>query len=122
MFTVDIGETEITVTFEGTGRLLAMRKRVSVSLASVSEARAAPEAAEWLAHNYPVKKAWKGSYVHGRYAMGTLTKNGERSVWAIRSGEGAVELQLSDGDFERVVVEPEDPAAFLDELRRRRST
>ena len=116
MFTVDISATEVVVTFRGMGRLLAMRKRVSVPLSTISEAKAAPEAAAWMARNYPVKKSWKGSYVHGRYVMGSLSKDGERSFWAIRSGEGAVELTLDGHDFDRMIVQPDDPDEFLRRL------
>ena len=117
MFTVDISDSEVAVTFRGTGRLLAMRKRVAVPLSSIEDARLAPEAGAWIARNYPVKKAWKGSYVHGRYAIGSLSKNGERSFWAIRSGDGAIELTLVGHDFDRMIVEPEDPAGLLSHLR-----
>jgi hypothetical protein len=119
MFAIDIRDTEITVTFRGTARLLAMRKRVEVPLTSIADARLAPEAAAWMARNIKVKKAWRGSYVHGRYAMGSLTKNDERSFWAIRSGEGAIELSLVAHDFDRVVLEPDDPNGFLDQVRAR---
>jgi hypothetical protein len=119
MFTVGVTDSEVVVTFEGMGRLLAMRKRVSAPISSISDARTAPDAAGWIAGNIQVKKSWKGSYVHGRYAMGSLSKAGERSFWAIRTGDGAVEVTLSGHDFDRLVVEPDDPNGFLSELRER---
>ena len=119
MFTIGISDSEVIVTFRGIGRRLAMRKGVSGPVSSLSDVRAAPDAAEWMARNYQIKKAWRGSYVHGRYAMGSLSKDGERSFWAIRSGGGAVELTLVGQDFDRLIVEPDAPGDFLKDLEDR---
>lgn len=116
MFTISMDSEAIHVTFEGMGKLLAMRKSLSVPLSSIEGGGPIPKASARIPRS---KKSWKGSNVQGRFTLGSLNKKGERSFWAIRGGEQAVALTLEDFDYDKLIIEPEDRDAFLEELSKR---
>jgi hypothetical protein len=116
MFTISMDSEAIHITFVGMGKLLAMHKGLSVSLRSVEGGGPLPKESARIPRS---RKSWKGSNVQGRFTMGSLNKQGERSFWAIRSGDQAVALTLKDFDYDKLIIEPENRDAFLDELRKR---
>ena len=59
-----------------------------------------------------------GTHVPGLIIAGTYYRHGERVFWDVRDASKAVVVELDGHDYDRLVIEVEDPAAVVALLER----
>ena len=93
----------------GLHQLWAFKRRIEVPRRRVVGARHDPEAARgWW-------KGWRmpGTHVPGLIIAGTYYLRGERVFWDVCDAARAVVVELDGHDYDRLVIEVEDPAAVV---------
>ena len=108
MARVSVTDELLTVELQGLHRLWAFKRRISVPLTHVRGATADPG----------IVRERKGLRAPGLQVpgavIGTFHRNGEKHFWDVRSGTRAVVIELTDEDYDRLVVEVPDPRATVD--------
>jgi hypothetical protein len=111
MARVTVSDDLLTVSLEGLDRLWALKGSITVPLRHVRGATADPGAAR-----EPKGVRAPGLHVPGVAAVGTFHREGEKVLWAVHGGAGAVVIELVDEDYARLVIEVDDPRAVADEV------
>jgi hypothetical protein len=106
MTKITIEGGQLIVEVEGFDKVLAVKSRISVDLAHVSGARIDADAAhEWQGVRFP------GARIPGVVTAGTFYRGGEKVFWDVHGGgDNAVVIDLVHDEYDRLVVEVDDPA------------
>jgi hypothetical protein len=112
MTTITISDGHLIVDVEGFDKVLAVKSRISIALVHVVGARIDPDATrQWQGIKFP------GARIPGVVTAGTFYRRGEKVFWDVHGGgDNAVVIELSHDDYDRLVVEVEDPAAVVDTI------
>jgi hypothetical protein len=110
-----VDDRDVTMTPVGWSRIWTLRSRVSVPLSSIrSVRRAAPDVGRGIWHGWRLP----GTHVPGVIVAGSYYRDGRWEFWDVRvTKERAIELELENGPYARVVVDVEDPAFEVERLR-----
>ena len=113
MAVVSIEADALRVTFRGIHRLWTLRRRLTVPLAHIVDARRDPS----LASSSP---GWRllGAELPGVVAAGRFVKDGERAFWDVVDPAKAVVIELRGERYARLVLEVDDPEKTVDSVRR----
>jgi hypothetical protein len=108
MANVTIADGTVNVEITGLDRLWAFRNRIEIPLEHVRGATFDPAAVKgW--------RGWRGpgTDLPGVITAGTFHKDGELIFWDVHHGDRAIVIELADEQFQRLVIEVDDPAAVV---------
>jgi len=105
------GDT-LHLTVEGMDKVWALKSQLSIPLRNITAVRLDGEIA---------KKWWHGLKMPGTsipfvITAGTFYQDGKRVFWDIHHPQEAVVLSLDHETYDELVIEVEDPAAFVREV------
>lgn len=111
MAVVSIEADALRVTFRGIHRLWTLRRRLTVPLAHIVDARRDAS----LASSSP---GWRllGAELPGVVAAGRFVKDGERAFWDVVDPDKAVVIELRGERYARLVLEVEEPDETVDSV------
>jgi hypothetical protein len=107
---IDIGATHLTVTLHGLDVLWAVRRRISVPLDHVTEARVDSHVAS---HGPWLGAGRTDALLDYAVAAGPMLVHGRHEFWDVHHPERAVSIDLVDEPFERLVLEVADPEGVV---------
>jgi hypothetical protein len=109
MAVVSIEADALRVTFRGIHRLWTLRRRLTVPLAHIIDARRDAS----LASSSP---GWRllGAELPGVVAAGRFVKDGERAFWDVVDPDKAVVIELRGERYARLVLEVDEPDETVD--------
>jgi hypothetical protein len=111
--TIDGGRLRIALT--GWDRVWTLRRGLEVPIERIASVRIAPE----LTRPYGVKTP--GSAIAGRLYAGTWRWKGHKEFWNVRRDKSKwVAIDLTGDEYDRFVIEMDDPAALVAEIERAR--
>lgn len=113
MVTISIDNTDLVIDVHGLDKLWTLKSRLTIPLAHVRGARADPSIT-----GRP--KGWRGpgTYVPRAIVAGTFHQDGGKVFWDVHDRDKAVVIELKDDDYERLVIEVEDPSATVELIER----
>jgi hypothetical protein len=98
---------------EGLDKLWAFRSELAIPLRHITSVRTdAQVTTKWL---HGLK--WPGTSVPGVITAGTFYQDGKRIFWDIHHPEQAVVITLADESYNELVIEVENPDAFVANLQ-----
>ena len=106
MATINVEGDKLVVTMEGADKLWALRSRLDIPLAHVSDVRA--DATFARDHRYDGVKAG-GARIPGVLTAGTFRQHGDWVFWDLHDPDRAVVIDLTDERYARLVVGVDDP-------------
>jgi len=109
MVKLSIEARDLILHIRGWSQLWVLKRRLRVPLTAVQEVKRVPS---------PVTGWWKGWRMPGIHiprviVAGTFYRATGREFWDVRRGNEAVEIRLTGAQYERVVVDVEDPKATV---------
>lgn len=108
---VEVINDRLSIRLEGWGKIWALKGRVEVPLAAVQTVEAAPAGIKPRGLRAP------GSYWPGLIAAGTYRRRHGKEFWSARNAAKAIVITLAGADYDRIVIEVDDPAATIALLR-----
>lgn len=119
MVELSIHDGILDVRLKGLHKVWALKSRIRVPLSKVREVRHDPGATmPWTAIRMP------GTYVPGVITSGTYYVGGKKKeFWDVVRRERIVVIELKDAEYDRLVVEVEDPLVavrMIEEARKSR--
>ena len=109
MARVSIAGDDLIVDVEGLDKLWALTSRLTVPLANVRGATAAPGIVR-----EPKGIRSPGTHVPGVLVAGSFYTEGERVFWDVRDADRAIVIELGDEKYARLVIEVDDPGGTVD--------
>ncbi|MGH7686805.1 MAG: hypothetical protein ACREN2_08320 [Candidatus Dormibacteria bacterium] len=107
--TVDITGDELVVEVRGADKIWALKSELRIPLQHVIGAESGEaEAAAWY-HGIRAP----GTSLPGVITAGTFYRHSEKVFWDVHHPEKAVAIQLHDENYQRLVVEVDNPAATI---------
>lgn len=108
MVEVALNGDKLVFNVNGSHKLWALKSRLEIPRANIRGARRDPT----------VVRGWKGwrlpgTHVPGLITAGTFYLDGKRIFWDVSNPENAVVIDLSDDDYNELVVEVADPDAVV---------
>lgn len=99
---------------QGLDKLWALKSALTIPLEHVRGARIDPE---------PVQDWWKGirapgTYLPGVITAGTFYRHGKKVFWDVHDSDKAIVIELSDDQYDELIVEVDDPEATVKEINR----
>ncbi|MEV6773777.1 hypothetical protein AB0N05_34595 [Nocardia sp. NPDC051030] len=110
MVELEVVGTTVTVNVLGAHRILSLREHVSFDLSNVVEVAAAE-----VDRRPPWLRA-PGTFFPGVIAAGTFRGKGRKEFWDTGFDGHGVRIELSGGDFTRLVIDVDDPEAVRQQL------
>lgn len=105
------GDT-LHLTVEGMDKVWALKSQLSISLRNITGVRLDGEIVKRWWHGLKVP----GTSIPGVITAGTFYQDGKRVFWDIHHPQEAVVLSLDHETYDELVIEVEDPAAFVREV------
>lgn len=112
MAKVRVDGRNLVVEPQGWHKVWALKSRVVVPANRVREVVIDPDLAR-----KPRGIRFPGTYIPGVITAGTYIHEGDRIFWDVRDPEKAVVIDLSGEKYARLVVEVDDPAEVVSQLR-----
>ncbi len=105
MVSVSIEGTNLVCVVEGLHKLWACKSRLEVPLAHVTGVTIRSEETQSWWHG------WKmvGTDLPGAFAAGLFSLNGKWVFWDVRHPENAIEIDLADETYSKLLIEVEHP-------------
>lgn len=113
MVNVSILSDRLRLDVEGWDKLWAFKDHLEVPLARIREVRADPAAARGFWHGWRLL----GTQVPGVITAGTYYEGGRTAFFAVHNPERAIVIELEGGEYQRLVIEVENPADVIAQLR-----
>lgn len=110
---IDIGDDRLTVTLHGLDVVWTTRRRMIVPLAHVVGARQDPHIHR---HGPWLGAGRTDALLDYAVAAGSMLVHGRREFWDVHHPDKAVEIDLVDEAYERLVLEVDDPGAVVAEV------
>jgi len=109
MAIVSIDGSNLTVVLQGLDKLWALKSRLTIPLAHVRGATADPGIVR-------EPKGWRspGAHIPGLIVAGTFRQDGQKVFWDVHDRDKAVVIELRDDEYQRLVLEVEDPRAVVE--------
>ena len=101
---------------EGADRIWTFTSQLTIPLRHIVDIRLDEEIVKgwWRGFKFP------GANIPGVLTAGTFYQDGKRVFWDIHNPEAAVVISLEDESYNELVIEVEDPRAFIREIYRLR--
>ena len=101
---------------EGVDKVWAFKSQLTIPLRHIVNIRLDDEIVKgwWRGIKFP------GANIPGVLTAGTFYQDGKRVFWDIHNPEAAVVISLEDESYNELVIEVEDPRAFIREIYRLR--
>jgi hypothetical protein len=115
MVTHEIVGDIVHLRMEGLDKLWALKSELSIPLAHITAVRADSE----VVHHWWHGIKFPGSNIPGILTAGTFYQDGRRVFWDIHHPHEAVVISLDHEQYDELVIEVENPAAFVDEINAR---
>ena len=115
MIDVTVRDDVAIFKLRGWSKFWTFRRQVEVPLSAIRAVRRAPAGVgrDWW-------KGWRmpGTHLPGSIVAGRYYRDGGWEFWDIRgAGNQAIEVELTDAAFRRLVIDVADPAAEITRLR-----
>ncbi len=108
------GDT-LHLTVEGMDKVWALKSQLSISLRNITGVRLDGEIVKRWWHGLKIP----GTSIPGVITAGTFYQDGKRVFWDIHHPQEAVVLSLDHETYDELVIEVEDPAAFVREVQQK---
>lgn len=105
------GDT-LHLTVEGMDKVWALKSQLSIPLRNITAVRLDGEVVQRWWHGLKLP----GTSIPGVITAGTFYQDGKRVFWDIHHPREAVVLSLDHETYDELVIEVEDPAAFVREV------
>jgi hypothetical protein len=99
---------------EGLDKLWAFKSELAIPLRHIANVRTDAEPMQKWFHGIK----WPGTSVPGVITAGTFYHDGKRTFWDINHPEKAVVITLADESYNELVIEVENPDAFVANLQK----
>lgn len=113
MTTIEISSGDLIVRIEGLDRFFACKSEIRVPLAHVT----AVGSGTATARNASRPSRMVGTNVPGILRAGTCYERVGRVFWDVHKAERAIEIELKDDRYAKLVIEVADPAASIAAIR-----
>jgi hypothetical protein len=112
MTSIAVEDGKVVVRFTGRHAAMALARQVSVPLADV-------RAVEVVDDGFDVDLGWRvgGTGIPHRLAFGRFRKKGVRTFAAVYSGEPALMVDTTGGDWDRLLISVDDARGVADQVR-----
>jgi hypothetical protein len=115
MMSVSINDGRFRIALSGWDRVWTLRRELAVPIERIASVQIAPE----LTRPYGVKTP--GSAIPGRIYAGTWRWKGRKEFWNVRREKDKwVAIDLDGDEYNRIVIEVDDPATLVAEIERAR--
>ena len=94
--------SDVVMTILGFDKILALRSSVRFNRNNIRRLALAQEGV------YPTGLRWPGTSAGGLVQAGTFVGEGRREFWLRRQGNQAIEIDLENEEYTRIVVDVED--------------
>lgn len=106
-----IAHGKLWIGLRGMNKVWAMRSELVIPLESVREVRVDP-----LPQALTAGLRLPGTWVPGLLVAGSYRRPGFRSFLAVRHGRAALVLELEDHEYDRVVVDVDEPELVAEQI------
>lgn len=106
---INISGGELVVEVKGADKIWALKSELRIPLQHVVGAESGEQEASAWYHGIRAP----GTSLPGVITAGTFYRHGEKVFWDVHHPEKAVAIVLRDENYQRLVVEVEDPAATI---------
>ena len=112
---VDVVGPDLTITPRGLNKLWAVKARMTIPIAAITDARVIEDARE-------LPRGWRlpGTWVPGLITAGSYVGKGEWSFFLIRGGAPVVAIEGRSGKYSRAIVETADPRGTIARIQEAR--
>lgn len=113
MVQLHLSETVLSVELLGLHKLWALKTGFDIPRGSIRRVRrmqASEITGLWKGWRFP------GTHLPGVFVAGTYYSRGERHFWDVRDVRHAIAVELSDGPYDRLFLEVQDPEAAIELL------
>ena len=108
---IDMNASSMTVTLRGLDVVWATRRRIVVPLGHIRGARYDAQAAR---HGPWLGAGRTDALLDYAVAAGPMRVHGRREFWDVRDPGRAVAIDLAEEQYDRLVIEVDDPAATVE--------
>jgi len=114
MVKVSFSDTNMMLTVKGLHKLWAFKSKIEIPLDQVAGASADPEDV-----GHPKGVRAHGTRIPGLITAGTYRAKGSKVFWDVRNKKKAIEIDLKNNAYDRLVVEVDDPQETVDHILER---
>lgn len=115
MMQVTIDNARLRIDLSGWDRVWTLRRGLEVPIERITSVRVASD----LTRPYGVKTP--GSFIPGRIYAGTWRLKGRKEFWNVRRAKDRwVAIDLDGDEYNRIVIEVEDPTHLIAEIEQAR--
>jgi hypothetical protein len=111
----EIKDDVLHLTVEGMDKVWALKSELSIPLSHITGIRIDTEVVHAWWHGFKLP----GSNIPGVLTAGTFYQDGRRVFWDIHHPEEAIIISLDHESYGELVIEVENPDAFVAELQAR---
>lgn len=108
MTTVTVGDGQLVIHHSAFETAISLMRTRSFPVAEIVSARLAPDAGSW-----PKGLKLVGAEVPGHRTVGVFRKGDEHILWDIHKGSNAVDIELRDSEYARIVIEVAQPQQLV---------
>jgi hypothetical protein len=105
--------SDVVMTVRGFDKILALRSNVRFNRNNIRRLVVAQEGV------YPTGIRWPGTSAGGLVQAGTFVGDGGREFWLRRQGNQAIEIDLENEEYTKIVVDVEDLEEIMNVIRSR---
>lgn len=116
MTAVTVEVDTIKITLDGMDKVWALKGGIEIPLAQVRSVQIAP------ANLRPKGFRAPGTFLPGRVCAGTWRGRGTKEFWNVRRKGKTLVLELEGGEYTRVAIDVDDPAALAVEIEQARTS
>jgi hypothetical protein len=113
MVKLELTPTSLHIHVQGFDKLWALKSHLEIPLAHISGIEPAVEEARKWWHGVKLP----GTNIPGVITAGTFYQENNCVFWDVHHPDNAIAIMLHDEEYQRLVVEVEDPAAAIAMLR-----
>ncbi|MFD2417710.1 hypothetical protein [Amycolatopsis pigmentata] len=106
MATVSVDNGELVVTIRGMRKVWSLKSEITIPIAHVKGATVDPGIRDEFPRTIEKRV---GTNLYQTYYGGTFVQDGDKVFWDVRKPENAIVITLDNEDFDRLVVEVENP-------------
>jgi hypothetical protein len=114
MVDVTVASDRVVFEIEGWDKLWSMRSRLEIPLEHIVGVEANTDQVNQWWHGLKLM----GTGVPGLFAAGMFYYHGELVFWDVRHPENTIIVSLEHERYRKLIIEVEDPATVVDQLRR----
>jgi hypothetical protein len=105
--------SDVVMTVRGFDKILALKSSVRFDRNNIRRLAVAQEGV------YPTGIRWPGTSAGGLVQAGTFVGDGRREFWLRRQGNQAIEIDLENEEYTKIVVDVEDLEEIMNAIRSR---